>query len=96
MACICAITIASSNWNNGSNAGTFYWNLNNATSNSNRNISTHLLCGVFKFKSHFDKMRALPLGKTHNNEQCRVSTFLKKESNARQLLHKISKLIRTA
>lgn len=31
-----------SNWNNGSNAGTFYWNLNNATTNVNRNISTRL------------------------------------------------------
>jgi hypothetical protein len=67
MACICAITIASSNWNNGSNAGTFYWNLNNASSNSNRNISTHLLCGAFKI--YFDMMHALPLGKTHSNEQ---------------------------
>jgi hypothetical protein len=89
MACICAIV--SSNWNNGANAGTFNWNLNNASSNSNRNISTHLLCGVFKFKTHFDKMRALPLGKTHNNEQCRVSRFSKKEWNARQLLHKLTR-----
>ncbi len=31
-----------SNWNNGTNAGTFNWNLNNATSNVNRNISTRL------------------------------------------------------
>lgn len=31
------------NWNNGDNAGTFNWNLNNATSNVNRNIGTHLI-----------------------------------------------------
>jgi len=29
-----------SNWNNGSNTGTFYWNLNNSSSNRNRNISS--------------------------------------------------------
>ena len=32
-----------SNWNNGTNAGTFYWNLNNSVGNRNRNISTHLM-----------------------------------------------------
>ena len=32
-----------SNWNNGSNAGTFYWNLNNSVSNRNRNISSQLV-----------------------------------------------------
>lgn len=31
-----------SNANNGTNAGSFYWNLNNASSNRNRNIGTHL------------------------------------------------------
>ena len=35
-------TLFSGNWNNGTNARTFYWNLNNATSNVNRNIGTHL------------------------------------------------------
>lgn len=30
------------NWNNGTNAGVFCWNLNNAASNSNANISGHL------------------------------------------------------
>lgn len=30
-------------WDNGANAGTFYWNLNNATSNRNRNISRQLV-----------------------------------------------------
>jgi hypothetical protein len=32
-----------SNWNNGSNAGTFYWNVNNSVSNRNQNISGHLM-----------------------------------------------------
>lgn len=32
----------SSNANNGANAGAFYWNLNNDSSNRNRNIGTHL------------------------------------------------------
>ena len=32
----------SRNANNGTNAGTFYWNLNNDSSNRNRNIGTQL------------------------------------------------------
>ena len=32
-----------SNWNNGDNASPFNWNLNNATSNVNRNIGTHTI-----------------------------------------------------
>lgn len=32
------VAIVSGNANNGVNAGTFYWNLNNASSNVNRNI----------------------------------------------------------
>lgn len=37
------VTKLGSNWNNGSNAGSFYWNVNNASSNRNRNISGQLL-----------------------------------------------------
>jgi hypothetical protein len=48
----------SSNWNNGTNAGTFNWNLNNATSNVNRNISTRLTNFIILLRS------TLPLGKT--------------------------------
>jgi hypothetical protein len=33
----------SGNWNNGTNADTFYWNGNNASSNANRNNGTRLL-----------------------------------------------------
>ena len=32
----------SSNANNGANADTFYWNLNNSSTNANRNIGTRL------------------------------------------------------
>ena len=37
------VTKLGSNWNNGSNAGSFNWNVNNTSSNRNRNISGHLL-----------------------------------------------------
>lgn len=37
------VTKFGSNWSNSSNAGTFYLNVNNSTSNSNSNISSHLL-----------------------------------------------------
>ena len=33
-------TYLGGNWNNASNADTFYWNLNNSVSNSNRNLGT--------------------------------------------------------
>ncbi len=36
-------------WNYSLNAGTFYWNLNNSSTNSNQNIGTHLLCVLFNF-----------------------------------------------
>ena len=36
------MTHFSSNANNGTNAGAFYWNLNNDSSNRNRNIGTQL------------------------------------------------------
>nr|DAY85438.1 MAG TPA: hypothetical protein [Caudoviricetes sp.] len=37
------VTKLGSKWNNSSNAGAFYWNLNNASSNRNRNISRQLV-----------------------------------------------------
>lgn len=61
------VTILGSKWNNSANAGTFYWNLNNATSNRNRNISRQLVNarfsrgifpGCFNDKSVFLKDRA--------------------------------------
>ena len=34
------MTQLGSNWNNSTNAGSFYWNLNNDPSNRNRNIGS--------------------------------------------------------
>lgn len=36
------VTHFGGNANNGANAGTFYWNWNNDSSNANRNIGCHL------------------------------------------------------
>lgn len=41
------VTHVGSNWNNSVNTRTFYWNLNNSSANSNRNIGTHLFYAVF-------------------------------------------------
>lgn len=68
------ITQLGSNWNNGSNAGSFYWNLNNSVGNRNRNISSHLVnawlisgspkgLSVFIYKNCGNYL-TLPLGKT--------------------------------
>jgi len=40
------VTILGRNANNGTNAGTFYWNLNNDSGNLNRNIGRQL-AGTF-------------------------------------------------
>jgi hypothetical protein len=59
-----------SNWNNGSNAGTFYWNVNNSVSNRNQNISGHLMnarCSREKsrlFQINVLNPLTLPHGKT--------------------------------
>ena len=37
------VTNFGSNWNNASNAGTFYLQVNNDTSNANANRGTHLM-----------------------------------------------------
>ncbi len=37
------VTKLGANWNNGLNTSAFYWNLNNASSNRNRNISRQLV-----------------------------------------------------
>ena len=60
-----------SNWNNGSNAGAFNWNLNNSVSNRNRNISSQLVNAQNK-DAHLDTLvlykslncLTLPLGRT--------------------------------
>lgn len=55
------VTKFGSNWNNGSNAGSFYWNVNNTSSNRNANISGQLL-NAQSMKTII--ISALPLGKT--------------------------------
>lgn len=37
------VTKLGANWNNGLNTSAFYWNLNNASSNRNRNISSQVV-----------------------------------------------------
>jgi hypothetical protein len=39
----CVLAILDGNWNNGTNAGLSYWNLNNTSSNSNINIGRQTL-----------------------------------------------------
>lgn len=43
-----------SNWNNTTNTGAFQLNVNNTSSNSNANISGHLLFSVFSFLHGFN------------------------------------------
>ena len=40
------------NWNNASNASAFYWNLNNVSSNRNRNISSQAVNALINPKPH--------------------------------------------
>lgn len=56
----------SSNWNNAGNAGTFNFNANNAESNVNQNISTHLANFV---KKTFSELPC-PLAKHNNEKHC--------------------------
>ena len=49
------ITQLGSNWNNGSNAGSFYWNLNNSVRNRNRNISSQLVNALNSSKTGTSK-----------------------------------------
>jgi hypothetical protein len=49
------ITQLGSNWNNGSNAGSFYWNLNNSVRNRNRNISSQLVNALNSPKTRTSK-----------------------------------------
>lgn len=71
------ITQLGSNWNNGSNAGSFYWNLNNSVGIRDRDISSHLVnawlisgspkgLSVFIYKNCGNYL-TLPLGKTQKS-----------------------------
>ena len=55
------VTKLGANWNNGLNTSAFYWNLNNASSNRNRNISGHLVNAIKN--KNVVKLLALPHGK---------------------------------
>jgi hypothetical protein len=37
------VALAGGNWNNGSNAGFFYWNVNNSSGNANLNYGARAL-----------------------------------------------------
>ena len=45
------VTLFGRNANNGATAGGFYWNLNNDSSNLNRNIGTHLAVAAMRHKT---------------------------------------------
>jgi len=45
------VTKLGTNWNNGLNTSAFNWNLNNASSNRNRNISSQLV-NALKTSNH--------------------------------------------
>ena len=53
----------SGNWNNASNAGTFQLNVNNTSSTSNANVTSHLLFPNRFLVLHGESV-TLPLGKT--------------------------------
>lgn len=55
------VALLGGNWNNASNAGLMYWNVNNTTSNRNRNISTHQCCEIYMCT-----FQTTPLGEIHN------------------------------
>ena len=61
------------NWNNRSNAGLFYFNGNNSTSNSNSNIGAHIIykkLGTYFYCIGFSS----PLG-----ENCTIKAFFSSE-----------------
>jgi len=53
------VSLVGANLNNGTNTGTFYWNLNNTSTNSNANIGGRILESCVGIQS-------LPLGKINN------------------------------
>ncbi len=65
-------TLFSGNWNNGTNARTFYWNLNNPTSNVNRNIGRQLTY----FVETWGAVIPWPLPK-HNNKKPRAGRTIR-------------------
>lgn len=54
------LALVGANWNNGSNAGPSYWNLNNASSNANVNIGGQTLISNLIYS--FCTLYSSPLG----------------------------------
>ena len=48
----CVVAHVGGNWNNGGNAGPWYWNLNNTSSNANVNIGARLFISIKYFILH--------------------------------------------
>lgn len=64
------VTLLGSNWNNGSNASSFYWNLNNSVGNRNRNIGTHLcFIHTINIDSTAISYYTPPLGERKDNKE---------------------------
>lgn len=57
----CALAHVGGNWNNGSNAGLFIWNLNNSSSNSNLNIGGQTLIRLLVFLAHHNPYRLVKI-----------------------------------
>ena len=54
-------------WNSGLNAGAFYWNLNNASSNRNRNISSQLVNAQISLETPRQKWRGVLINQCTEN-----------------------------
>lgn len=61
------VTKLGSKWNNSANAGTFYWNLNNASSNRNRNISSQLVNAQISLETPRQKWRGVLINQCTEN-----------------------------
>ena len=54
-------------WRYGLNAGAFYWNLNNASSNRNRNISSQLVNAQISLETPRQKWRGVLINQCTEN-----------------------------
>jgi hypothetical protein len=68
-----------SNWNNSSNAGPFYWNLNNSFANRNQNIGART--SFVRKLGAFIQSQTVPLGKT-GIRQARTGRYAERSGTA--------------
>ena len=61
------VTKLGANWNNGLNTSAFYWNLNNASSNRNRNISSQLVNAQISLETPRQKWRGVLINQCTEN-----------------------------